>query len=117
MSKNNSFKAIHEMKSFEEFWPFYLHEHLHPMNRGLHLFGSFFSLLLLGYFAYHQAWIKISYCFLVGYTFAWIGHFFIEHNRPATFKAPFWSFAGDWKMFYFFTTGRLKSEFKRFNLD
>jgi hypothetical protein len=44
----------------------------------------------------------------MGYGFAWIAHFFIEHNRPATFKYPFYSFAGDWVMLKDFLLGRFR---------
>jgi hypothetical protein len=45
---------------------------------------------------------------VVGYGFAWIGHFFFEHNRPATFTYPFYSFAGDWVMFRDMLIGRVR---------
>jgi hypothetical protein len=35
-----------------------------------------------------------------GYAWAWIGHFLIEKNRPATFTYPLYSFLGDWKMWF-----------------
>ena len=45
---------------------------------------------------------------LCGYAFAWVGHFFFEKNRPATFKHPFYSFAGDWVMFKDILAGRIR---------
>jgi hypothetical protein len=50
---------------------------------------------------------------LSGYGFAWVAHFFIEHNRPATFKYPFYSFASDWKMWAYWLTGRLGPELEK----
>jgi hypothetical protein len=53
---------------------------------------------------------------LCGYGFAWTGHFFVEHNRPATFQYPFWSLAADWKMWGMILTGRMKTELRRLNV-
>jgi hypothetical protein len=35
---------------------------------------------------------------ITGYGFAWVGHFFFEMNRPATFVYPVYSLAGDFCM-------------------
>lgn len=88
------------MKSFKEFWPFYLSEHANPTNRRLHFIGTFLvHILLVAIIATgHWKWIwTVPVC---GYAFAWVGHFIVEKNRPATFKHPFWSLIGDFKMFY-----------------
>ena len=45
---------------------------------------------------------------IIGYAFAWTGHFFFEHNKPATFKRPLYSFIGDWVMFRDIVVGKLK---------
>ena len=37
---------------------------------------------------------------VIGYAFAWVGHFFFEKNKPATFKYPVWSMLSDLKMYY-----------------
>lgn len=44
----------------------------------------------------------------MSYAFAWVGHFFFEKNKPATFKYPFYSFAGDFAMWYKCITGSIK---------
>ena len=54
----------------------------------------------------NPAWILVG--FGAGYGFAWVGHFFVEHNRPATFTYPLWSFMGDYHMFFLWLTGQLK---------
>jgi hypothetical protein len=46
---------------------------------------------------------------IVGYGFAWVGHFVFEKNRPATFKYPFYSFLGDFKMFWEILTGKISA--------
>ena len=45
---------------------------------------------------------------LAGYGFAWIGHFFFEHNRPATFQYPLYSLLGDWVMLADTLRGKLR---------
>ena len=54
-----------------------------------------------------NAWWLLAALFC-GYGFAWVGHFFFEKNRPATFKHPFYSFAGDWVMFKDILTGKIR---------
>jgi hypothetical protein len=54
-----------------------------------------------------QRWWLILMALVVGYAFAWVGHFFFEHNRPATFQYPLFSFMGDWRMWFEILTGRL----------
>ena len=52
-------------------------------------------------------------CPLLGYGFAWYGHFFLQRNVPATFTYPVWSFMGDYKMIFMMLSGRLDRELKR----
>lgn len=100
-------------KTFEAFWPFYVREHSKPGTRVLHYVGSLVALSLLGWLiaSGRGAWFGLA--FLPGYAGAWIGHFFIEKNRPATFKYPFYSFAADWKMNAYAITGRMGAEVER----
>jgi len=94
--------------SFREFYPFYLSEHANRTSRRLHFFGSCGVLgLVAGAMAAHDArWLLAA--LLCGYGFAWVGHFFFEKNRPATFRHPFYSFAGDWVMFADILRGRVR---------
>jgi hypothetical protein len=94
--------------SFREFYPEYLAEHRDPTCRRLHFTGSAFVLLALGTAAARRDWRWLIAAPLVGYGFAWAGHFFFEHNRPATFRHPLYSLAGDWTMFGEIITGRRK---------
>jgi len=85
--------------SFSEFYPYYLAEHANPTCRLLHFIGSFLVLALIAYTLLTGAFILLWLVPVIGYGFAWIGHFFYEHNKPATFKYPFYSLMGDWVMF------------------
>ena len=101
------------MQSFDEFWPFYLKEHKKPVTRALHLAGTSLSLLIaISAIALRRPLLLVP-ALVCGYAFAWVGHFFVEHNRPATFKYPLWSFAADWKMWALALTGRLGPELQR----
>ena len=88
-----------EFASFKEFYPYYLQEHKNKVCRRLHFFGSWLVLAILFAAIYQQQYSWLILCPLVGYGFAWVGHFFFEKNRPATFTHPFYSFIGDWVMF------------------
>jgi len=94
--------------SFREFYPFYLSEHRNATCRRLHFVGSSLVLILLASMIYTGRWGWWWLLPLVGYGFAWIGHFFFEKNRPATFKHPLYSFAGDWVMYAQILGGRIK---------
>lgn len=94
-------------QSFREFYPYYLSEHQDSVCRRLHVVGSgLIVLIVLAVLFGASAWWLLATP-VVGYGFAWIGHFFFEHNRPATFKYPLWSLMGDWVMFKDVLTGRI----------
>ena len=94
--------------SFAEFYPFYLAEHSDPTCRRLHFLGSALVLLVLGYAIAAAKWWALLLLPVIGYGFAWIGHFFFEKNRPATFSYPLYSFMGDWAMFKDILVGRIR---------
>ena len=85
-------------QSFEEFWPFYVMEHQKQSTRILHFVGTTAAMACVagGIFT-KRRWL-LAVAPVVGYGPAWISHFFIEKNRPASFKNPIWSFRGDLKM-------------------
>lgn len=85
-------------KSFEEFYPFYLSQHENKVCRVLHYIGSSLALCWLFAAIYTGTPVFVLYGLINGYTFAWVGHFFFEHNKPATFQYPWYSFLGDWQM-------------------
>ena len=101
------------MQSFAEFWPYYVHEHSNRGCRALHFIGSTIVLMLLAAAVYlNNYWLLLALP-IIGYGFAWVGHFVLEKNRPATFKYPLWSFIGDWKMWWLMLTGRMRPELER----
>ena len=102
-----------EMKSFAEFWPFYVREHGRAGTRLLHAAGTLSSTALLVFFVATGRWRWLPLALVVGYGAAWVGHFFVEHNRPATFKHPLWSFAADYKMVALMLAGRMDREVER----
>lgn len=88
-----------QFASFKDFYPFYLNEHRNRVCRRLHVVGLFLVLVLLLYIFLSRHWLLILLVPVVGYGFAWTGHFFFEKNKPATFVHPLYSFIGDWVMF------------------
>lgn len=95
--------------SFAEFYPYYLAEHQNTVCRRLHFIGSSLIILTIIYSMTTQHWIVLWALPFLGYGFAWVGHFFFEHNKPATFTYPFYSFLGDWVMFKDILTGKIKA--------
>jgi len=90
--------ASKKFASFSEFYPFYLSEHTNRTCRRLHVAGTTIGLAcLVGAVVTRNAWLILA-GLAVGYLFAWVGHFFFEKNRPATFTYPLYSFMGDWAM-------------------
>lgn len=99
---------MERIKSFKEFYPYYLSEHSKPATRTLHYIGTtlFFVLLITG--IVRGQWYYFALLPIMGYGFAWVGHFFVEKNKPATFQYPLWSLASDFVMYFQWLTGRLK---------
>jgi hypothetical protein len=94
-------------KSFTEFWPFYVSEHSRPGTRVLHFIGTILATAFLIYFIASGRWWLFLLAFVPGYAFAWLAHFLVEKNRPATFKYPLWSLVADYKMFGLMLTGKM----------
>ena len=95
-----------EFTSFRDFYPYYLSEHRNPACRRLHFAGSTLVLLVIVVaIATREArWLWLAP--VAGYGFAWVGHFVFEKNRPATFRHPLYSLAGDWVMYWQILRGR-----------
>src|SRR5882724_5792068 len=96
--------------SFAEFWPLYVAEHSKPATRLLHLIGTTVGLGCLIFCMASGRWWLFPLSLIPGYGGAWIAHFLIEKNRPATFEYPIWSFIGDYKMIAMMLTGKIGKE-------
>lgn len=95
-------------QTFAEFYPFYLSEHANRVSRRLHFVGTSIALILVVAAVATQAWWLVAVALFQGYAFAWVGHFFFEHNRPATFQYPGYSFMGDWRLWWEILSGKLR---------
>lgn len=95
-------------QTLKEFYPYYLGEHANLTCRRLHFIGTSLALVLTLYAIFTATWWLIVVAFVQGYAWAWTGHFFFEHNRPATFKYPWLSYIGDWKMWWETLTGKIR---------
>ncbi|QOL24544.1 DUF962 domain-containing protein [Thalassotalea sp. LPB0316] len=95
-------------QSFAEFYPFYLSQHQNGICRALHYLGSAIALYCLSKVFQSGDWSYLLYGLIGGYGCAWIGHFFFEKNKPATFQYPLYSFIADWRMLWDFLTGKLR---------
>ena len=99
--------------TFAEFWPFYLREHSKASTRALHYVGTSLVVLIAIGVVVTGRWMGLIALPLAGYAFAWVAHFGVEKNRPATFTYPLWSLAADFKMWALWLTGRLRGELVR----
>jgi hypothetical protein len=95
-------------RTFKEFYPFYLSEHSNRVSRRLHFAGTSIALILLVMAFVTPAWWLVALALIQGYAFAWVGHFFFELNKPATFRYPWLSFLGDWRMWWEMLIGRIR---------
>ncbi|PWK20258.1 hypothetical protein LV89_03799 [Arcicella aurantiaca] len=95
-------------ESLKEFYPYYLTEHQNSTSKLLHFIGTGFIILILIFALTTSTFQYLWFIPLVGYGFAWVGHFFFEKNKPATFKHPFYSLASDFIMFFDILRGKVK---------
>jgi hypothetical protein len=100
-------------RSFAEFWPFYLREHSRRRTRALHYAGTSLVVAIALFALLSGRWAWLLAIPLAGYGFAWVAHFAVEKNRPATFTYPLWSFAADFKMWWLWLTRRLEPELRK----
>ncbi|MEO6487337.1 MAG: DUF962 domain-containing protein [Thermoanaerobaculia bacterium] len=100
------------IRSFAEFWPYYVRQHSRPATRLLHAIGSVVAVVLFGVAFAVNLWILVAVP-IIGYAFAWYAHFFVEHNKPATFGHPFYALAADYRMLFLMMAGRMDEEVAR----
>ena len=104
--------SVPMIRSFHDFWPYYVRAHSKARTRILHAVGSVLAILSVALAFSFNLWFLLA-APLVGYTFAWYAHFFVEHNKPATFGHPFYSLAADYRMLFLMMAGRMDAEVAR----
>ena len=103
--------------SFAEFWPSYLREHARPATRRLHYAGTSLVVLIAIAAIATRSWWLLAAMPVAGYAFAWLGHFAVEGNRPATFSHPLWSLRADFRMWRLWLSGRLGPELRAAGIE
>jgi hypothetical protein len=102
-----------EFNSFAEFWPHYVAEHSQPGTRLLHAAGTTAGMALALAFIVERKWRLLPLALIPGYGAAWLSHFLIEKNQPATFDHPLWSLLGDYKMVAMMIQRKMDAEVER----
>jgi hypothetical protein len=101
---------------YAAFWPIYLGAHRRPATRMWHFAGTTLGLATLVLGLVLGDWRIVAGALAVGYLPAWLSHFLVEGNRPATFGHPLWSLASDFRMYGLWLTGRLERELRRHDI-
>lgn len=103
--------------TFADFWPYYLREHRKPATRALHYAGTTLVVACLVMGMVTGQWRIFMLMPVSGYLFAWIAHFSIERNRPATFQYPLWSLAADFVMYACWLNGQMNCQLARAGVE
>jgi len=101
------------IQSFEDFWPYYVAAHQNPLNRALHYVGTGCALGAFSLGALTLNPLLMLAAPVLGYGPAWVGHFVVEGNRPATSQYARYSVMGDFKMLGLFLRGKMGAEVAR----
>jgi hypothetical protein len=104
------------IRTFAEFWPYYVRQHSKRRTRLLHAAGSVLAIVALALGLAISPWFFLA-ALVVGYSFAWFGHFFVERNRPASFQYPLYSLAADYRMLFLMMAGRMREEALKYGAE
>jgi hypothetical protein len=99
--------------TFEDFWPEYVRAHRKPATRFIHSAGTILGWMLLGGAIAVHRWWWIAAAVIVAYALAWLSHFLVERNKPATFEHPLWSWWADQKMVFLTVTRQMSKEVQK----
>jgi hypothetical protein len=113
LSESDRIVAMQRPLTFSDFWPCYVLAHRQPVTRIFHSVGTLAGWALVGAAIYYGNWWLVLAAVVLPYTLAWFSHFFVEHNRPATFGHPLWSWLADQKMVAMVLAGKMNQEVKR----
>lgn len=102
------------LPTIEAFWPYYVREHSQALTRNLHFVGNTNLFFWLALTLIRRSPILLVVAVISSYAIAWIGHFFVEHNRPATFKYPLWSALCDMRMYWKTWNGTMAAEVEQY---
>jgi hypothetical protein len=100
--------------TFGEFWPAYVRAHSKAATRVVHCVGTILGWVLVGAAIAEQRWLWVLAALVISYALAWLSHFFVEHNRPATFEHPLWSWWADQRMVFLMVVGRMGDEVRKY---
>src|SRR5260370_26337497 len=109
----DTLRAMRSESNFVSVWPEYVRAHRQAGTRTIHLAGTLVGWSLFIAAIALQRWWWVAAALVVSYALAWISHFFVEHNRPATFEHPLWSWRADQKMVALMLTGKMSDEVRR----
>ncbi|WP_299179115.1 DUF962 domain-containing protein [uncultured Chryseobacterium sp.] len=88
------------IKTYREFYQFYLTEHSKMGTRIFHFLGTLLVFVVIGYVISSGKERFLWYLPIFGYGFAWFSHAVIEKNKPTTLSYPVWTLVSDFRLFF-----------------